>query len=459
MQQSLNAYHRTVEKSIRRLLAPLLRRAGAESVSEAIFRASVLNILTKAFTFLRYTAIAIAIGINGSTDVFFMAISVMGIYNTSAEALDSLGVPKLVRLAHNPPEHDRLVGSLLTFSIVVGLAMTLAAAVTLPISTKLAVGFTQSQSRLLLTYTYLMVPFVLFYFIFHCCGTVLRAQQYFTPFFAGQLIFAVCTLAVISAGFAISPDPVILPISFTVAQVAASAYVFTKARNYLSFAYHLDRNCLVLLKEYGGLLIPYGFVILTVLVDKIFGSLLPPKTISALTFALVLTQTPSGILRVDKILITPLAKARDNGALLRTYVSRLLAFAAPITVATFCFARPIVHILYGYGAFKGIDQALTAEALRYFALTIPASLVWPAIFSTYQIRNRLGRVNLVMGLGIALLVALDYLLVVRMHGGIRAVPTAQFISGLVTASLAYWSLPRTEAARPDPEHAVQCASL
>ena len=125
--------------------------------------------------------------------------------------------------------------------------------------------------------------------------------------------------------------------------------------------------------------------------DRIFASLLPGGSLSALAFA----HRPTSV--VIEFLIRPLQQAtfphftklaaeRDFPTLSRQlfdYLRLVLFIALPATVGLMFTAEPIVQVLYQRGAFDQTAVHLTSQALLFYALGVPANVVVRVFRNTF----------------------------------------------------------------------------
>ena len=118
----------------------------------------------------------------------------------------------------------------------------------------------------------------------------------------------------------------------------------------------------------------------TVVVNTLLASLLPPGTVSYLYYADRVMEFPLGVFGIalaTAALPSMAAQAtrRDLPALRETleFALRLSGFVAvPATVGLVLLGGPIVQLLFQRGEFSAADAALTAQALVGYAVGLPA---------------------------------------------------------------------------------------
>ncbi|MDR1208563.1 MAG: murein biosynthesis integral membrane protein MurJ [Holosporales bacterium] len=138
-----------------------------------------------------------------------------------------------------------------------------------------------------------------------------------------------------------------------------------------------------------------GVVQINAFVDMAFASTLPTGAVSYLGYADRLNQLPLSLIgaAIGTTLLPPLSKlwsahqynearSAQNKALVFA-----LMFAIPSAAGLFLTAEPIVHILYGRGAFDLIAEHNTTIALKAFICGLPGYIA-VKVFSTIFFSNR-----------------------------------------------------------------------
>ncbi|MDR0631260.1 MAG: murein biosynthesis integral membrane protein MurJ [Holosporales bacterium] len=201
-----------------------------------------------------------------------------------------------------------------------------------------------------------------------------------------------------------------------------------------------------------------GVVQINVFVDMAFASILPTGAVSYLGYADRLNQLPLSLIgaAIGTTLLPPLsrlwdshkhdeARAAQNKALVIA-----LMFAIPAAAGLFVTAEPIVHMLYGRGAFDLIAEHNTTAALKAFVCGLPG-YVAVKIFSTIFFSNKDTRTPVIIaGISVLLNVVLNAVLIKPFgHVGI-AIATAvsasinALLSGLVLSSRKLLSVQKTQ---------------
>ena len=96
-------------------------------------------------------------------------------------------------------------------------------------------------------------------------------------------------------------------------------------------------------------------------VDKTFGSYLPPGSVSALYYGLLLATTIPSLLAVENIFITPLAESEEKERVLARILSGIVLVFVPVVFFFFRNSRGIVSILFERGMFRDVSVEMTAS--------------------------------------------------------------------------------------------------
>ncbi len=418
---------------ISRILNPLkegLRSfipTSSESVKEAVIKSSFINLLARGFGYLKNVSIAILLGFSYETDAFFMAVSLIGLFLIFADVFDSIGVPNLVRARlKGDEEFKRLSGLLLSFTLILTLIVGFLALIFYPLVLKIPRGFSEEALSLTKKAYFLLLPYLLLNFIFHHFGAVLRSTRRFTAYFVGEALFSFSTFLFISLGLFIYRSSLVLPISFSLAQLISTLYMLYVGRPYIHFNFFVDATFKRILQHFFYLSALYGVFHLFILVDRAFASLLQEKSVSALTYGLTVAGIPKGILKLEHMAITSLSEVGGSLEKLNFYLKKIFILTLPLTLILFFFADLLVSLFFGYGAFSRVDIVLTAEATRYYALSLPLMFIWPILYRVFQIREWLKAIFFIALLGVMINGALNYLLVIYFKLGLKGICLGTF---------------------------------
>jgi putative peptidoglycan lipid II flippase len=192
----------------------------AETVKEALIKSSIINLFARGFGYFKNLSIAYLLGFSYQTDAFFMALSLLGLFLIFADVFDSIGVPNLVKARmQNEEEFYKLSGLLFTFTIILSLTIGIIAFISYPIIKHIPFGFKEESLNYLRDAYFLLIPYLIFNFLFHHFGAVLRSIRRFTQFFIGEMIFSFFSFLFITLGLFFWKDYRVIPLSFSLSQL------------------------------------------------------------------------------------------------------------------------------------------------------------------------------------------------------------------------------------------------
>lgn len=417
-----------------------------EKILDAILRSSAINTTARLFGYVKNVAIAVLLGFSAQTDAFFMALTLIGIFLTFADVFDSIGVPNLVRAREESRERFlELSGLLFTFTIILSVLLVAISIFSYPLISKIAIGFTEDKKGYMALYFYYLLPYLFFNFFFHHFGAILRSERLFTPYFIGELIFAMFSCIFIVIGLLIYKNPMALPVSFSIAQVIATGYMIFAGRKHLRVAFFIDNTSKEILQQFFCLTVLYGISHVFAIVDKAFASILPTKCITALFYGLMIASVPMGILKLGNIIITSLSEADADIKKLIFYVKKILLISSLFTIVIFIFAPVLVKLLLGYGHFlQQEDLMLTVEATKYYVLSLPFMFLWPIFYRWFQIKKTLRFIFILSIVSVLVMLSADYLFVIILNMGIIGIPLGSLAANITLCAGSYLIIVRNE---------------
>jgi putative peptidoglycan lipid II flippase len=171
-------------------------------------------------------------------------------------------------------------------------------------------------------------------------------------------------------------------------------------------------------------MILYGLVI----VDRFFASYLDTGSVSALFYAYALATAVPTILNVENIFVTPLAEESERGTLLTRILSGAVIVSLPVIAFFTVFGGGFVKALFERGAFDARSTEVTAQALRYYVLGLPAYFALPVCVRSLQIYRKFRWITAVSVLSVFLSAALNYLFAFRFDMGVKGIALAASVS-------------------------------
>ncbi len=407
-----------------------------ETVLQAIFKSSFLNLLARGFGYLKQVAIAVLIGFSLDTDAFFLAFSLLGLFLTFTDVFDSLGVPNLVKARQRSyEEFQNLAGVLLTFTTFLAIVITLLAIILSPIVVSIAFGYSEGEKQLLREYFLLLIPYLFFSFFFHHFGAIHRSLRHFTVYFFGELLFSFFSFLFITLGLFFTKNPKVLPVSVSLAQFLATVYIFLVSKPYWEIKFYIDKTVKGMLKQFFQLLGVYSVFHLYMLVDRVFASYLPHKSVSALAYGWMVAMIPKGLFKFENIVITSLSEVNAEWSKVKFYLVRIFLFSLPFVVLIFAFAHYIVELLFGYGAFSVVDGELTATATRFYVLSLPFVFLWNVFYRIFQIKDKIFWLIPIVGLTLILNGFLNYVFIFKINLALEGICIATSLANLMLTLL------------------------
>lgn len=416
----------------------LLKFSKEEKILEAVFKSSFLNLLARGFGYLKNVAIAVFLGFSSQTDGFFMALSLLGIFIIFGDVFDSIGIPNLTYARQKSLEEFKKLSALLfSFTIILATVSVFLSIVLLPLILKVPIGFEQSAIEYTKSSYLLLLPYLFFYFIFHHFGAVLRSLRRFSAFFLGELIFSFFSFLFISIGLYLYKDFQVIPASLSLSQFIATLYILYVAKDYIHLKIYFNDTTKTMLKHFFFLSALYGVFHIYILTDRILGSLLGEKAVSALTYGLLVAGAFNGILKFEHMAITSLSETQGDIKKLNFYLKKLLIITVPLSFFIFLFSEPLIKLFFGHGAFSHLDISLTSTATKYYALSLPFMFIWPILYRFFQIKEAFKAVFITAILGVIGNAVFNYIFVIYLKLGIAGVCLGTFIAYLILCGIAY----------------------
>jgi len=411
-----------------------------ESILQAIFKASVLNFFSKFFGYLRQLIIAILVGFNTDTDAFFLAFSLLGLFLIFTEIFDTLGIPKLVKYKKRSLlKFKKFSQKLLGFTIISMIIVTILSIIFINVFTILLVG-DSFKGKLISYYFLLLIPYLVLNFLFHSLATIHRALRHFTVFFFGEFLFSFLAFLMFFIGLLLTNTPKILPIALSLAKFFSVVYLIKISKPYLGLNFEIDETTRKFFKNYVKLTFVYSVFYISAVLDKVFASFLPTKSISALSYGWMIVMIPKGIFRLENILITKFSEINLDTKKINYYLLRIFILNTIFAIVFFLFSPIIVDILFSYGKFSSTDHHLTVLAIKFYSLGLPFILLWEIIYRIFQVGEKILLLIPISLLAVVLNVLLNYIFIFKQHIGLIGVCIATDIAYLFAVVLAYFLL-------------------
>lgn len=348
---------------------------------------AIITIIGKVLGFLREMLIANSFGTSLENDAFLMAFTIPNaIFGLIAAALGTTLIPVFSEAKVNNGESGslRFINKILT--IVVGLSIILVMigfVFSEEIINVIAHGFSQSAQDLTIHLFKILLPLIVVMSVVALLTGYLQANLHFnTPAMIS------IPMNLITAGFlwAWAEKWGISSLAWGyIAGTSIQIILLLIPSVKLGFRYKFildfrDQH----VKQVGLLIVPViigsASGQISVLVDRFMASGLPEGSISALHFANKLILFPHGVFIVSMCTVAyPVlakfyveVKINEFRDTLMKWIIIMFMIVTPITAGFIALQQLLVRVVYEHGTFNAQSTVLTATALQYYVLGLPA---------------------------------------------------------------------------------------
>lgn len=340
-----------------------------------------IGIVGKIIGFFREVALAYFYGAGAITDAYITAITIPGVFLAGVTGAIVLAYIPLASSIESKEEISKTTSNLLNVSsIIIFLLSLLLSYKAEMVSQMFAYGFDENTLCMTTKIATIILPFFVFFSIKDILGAYLQSINSF--FFIG--VVNIIANVVIILSFVVSDKNItLLALGYALSMIISAIIVFFIAkRKELSFSPVLqieDPNLKNILKN--SIMIFGGSIVLQLntIVDRNFASTLGTGLMSAMQYANKLNTffiTLFVISIATAIFPTLSQQANDDLPALKKTASGanniILLFAIPVTVAILLQGNSIVELVFMRGAFSQESADITANALRIYALGLPA---------------------------------------------------------------------------------------
>lgn len=361
----------------------------------SLLSVSGILILVKISGFVKQMVTAYTFGATMETDLISLSYGFIGDWQYLLVQVLLTSVVSIYISIKSKNENDAgkfAWDTLKVSTFVAGVVSVLIIVCSNPLAHLLAPSYGQEETERLSLYLRLFAPMLLFFVWMGVSHALLNANQRFLP---GQFEGLYQSVILIVLSFTLAPvlGSDTLTLGYWVYAIVAAFILLIQARKYVT-PVHSNPFCNphihTLLRMIGPLLIGYGAVYLNQMVDKMLVSGLETGTITAMSYAAVLTNLVSTLISsLCSVLYAHMSELVSKGnekevASLAEQSARILTVLfLPVTIITVFQAEDIVSLVYGRGAFGKKEVELTAMALAGYGFTfIP--LAWREIYSRIQ---------------------------------------------------------------------------
>ncbi len=396
-----------------------------QTAVQGVAIASAVNVVSKVVTLLRQVLITAYFGLSARLDAYFVGTSFVAIFIcTFGDIFDSAGIPSLVKARERDGEEPfrALTGSVFSLAVLIGGGMSLLMVLCLPLAPLLVPGFPEASKEFIRGNVLLLLPYALAYLPYHAIGSFFRSVRGFHLYYLVELGVQLAALAVI-VGFA--RTILAVPLALSAAYVVGIVAFVVLARGRFRFRGKLAGGEMDVVRRTVVQMLPvYLIVYGMIAVDRYFGSYLEEGAISALFYGSMLAMAVPAVMNIENVFITPLSEESDRGALLTRILSGILVVSLPVLAFILVFGEDLVRGLFQRGAFTERSSLLTADALRFYVLGLPAYFALPVSVRTLQVFRRLGWITGLTLFSLLLNGCLNYLFVLRVGMGVKGIALA-----------------------------------
>ncbi|MCX7948439.1 MAG: murein biosynthesis integral membrane protein MurJ, partial [candidate division WOR-3 bacterium] len=196
-------------------------------------------LIARTIGYLRNVAVAVLFGLSYQTDGLLMALPLLGIFLIFVNVFDSLGVPQLVKARmQSEKEFKNLAGLLFTFTLALGLLLSVLAIVLIDLVLIIPAGFGSQALESTKSPYVLLIPYLFSNFIFHHFGAVLRSQRRFTHYFLGELVISIANFVSLVLGYYLVKDFRVIPASISLAHMLGALYMLYVGREFVHLRFY-----------------------------------------------------------------------------------------------------------------------------------------------------------------------------------------------------------------------------
>ena len=414
----------------------------AQSYIEAIFSSVIWTLLDRATALLKHVIIASTLGLGIELDVFYMTVSLIGLFVFSwSKIADVMAVPELVKLhmAGKSQEARAFTGDLFTLSVIFSGVLGTIVTWTWPILIKLAWGFDAERMAYLETTIHWAGPLVFLYIPIKMLYSFAKAQRRFSIAYRNEFLIAITILACMvtyptTKGVMIWSYSLGVSLAFCLTVVSLRGSIQWLGS---PFSASIKR----LLPMIPSLLFIYGAQYVYALIDRQFVSFLPQGAVSAVAYGWTLINIVPELLRLDGPFITVYAEASRESAekilKLNQLISASISAGVLMTFLIFGFSEEAVGLFLERGNFSRDNTLMVASCTANFAFAIIPILLIGPIGQIFQVENRLKLVAKRILFGLFLNAIFGFIFMFIFEWGPKGVALATSLSqwGMLITSL------------------------
>lgn len=430
----------------------MLENKYGDSVKKTTFLLMLLTVLAKMIGFSREIVISYFYGASGISDAYLIALTIPGsVFSIIGIGISTGYIPMYSRIEaeKDTKTADRFTNNFINCILIATAVLVLIIIIFAGGFVKLfASGFSREVFALAVSFTRISAWGILFTGIVYVYSGYLNVKRNFITPVLMSLPFNLCIILFIILSS--NGNRMILPVGSALAE----AFQFLLL---LPFVYRKGfRHQLILngrdlyLRQITILSLPVmaGVFVnqINVLVDKTIASRITVGGISSLSYANRLNSIIQGIfiVSVSTVIYPMISKMFANSELSRykeilagTIIS-IFIFVLPASVGLMIFAKPVVNVFFGRGAFDSGAAAMTSSALFFYSAGMLGSgmreVLSKAFYSMQDTKTPM--INSILGMLLNILLSLIFSRFLGIGGlALAASTVAVFTSILLMISL------------------------
>jgi putative peptidoglycan lipid II flippase len=366
---------------------------------------SFATMISRILGFIRELVFAMMFGASALFDGYITASRIPSMLRRlfAEGALTQAFVPVMIQVREKQPAaslrqfQNAMLGILLAVTLLIAVLFAMFPKVAISIY---AFGFAEDDPRIeiaagllpILAFFLPLISAISFY------AALLNSHRHF---FLGGLLPAIGNIVLIAASLQVSSvDTGIVTLSWALIVGAVIQLVLVSFQAWRLFggAWPTLRFYHPALRQVFKMLLVGIFALsavqVSLFIDGNLASYLPAGSLSWLYYAERLIYLPLGTVGVSLAsvslpLLSEAIARKDNGEIqkqLHRSVHMVFLLGTPAAIGLFFLAEPIVSVLFERGAFTKYDVAMSAYALRYFALGLPFMMMiklWVSVAYSY----------------------------------------------------------------------------
>ena len=381
----------------------------AKSLLKSTTVVSSMTMLSRILGFVRDMVLAQMFGAGFALDAFFVAFRIPNFMRRlfAEGAFSQAFVPILSEYTRqrSHAEVRQFISHMMGVLGAILLLVTLLAEVTTPlIISVFAPGFLRDPSRFVLASDMLRItlPYMLCISLTAFAGAVLNTYNRFAvPAFTPVLL----NLSMIWAALYLAPQ-LDLPVTALAWGVFIAGFIqlafqipFLLRLRLLPFprCYFMDSGVIRVLKLMIPALFGVSVAQISILLDTLFASFLPPGSVSWLYYSDRMTNLPLGVfgVAIATVVLPHLSKrhaeksTQGYSAALDWGMRMVLLIGVPSALSLFLLAGPILTTLFNYGAFTMLDVQMARQSMWAFAFGVPAFMLVKVLASAFYARQEI----------------------------------------------------------------------